>query len=43
MKVAALDEGTAKHYEAEGATVPRGQDGKPREVQLVASGVELRR
>ena len=43
VKVAELSEGTAKHYASEGATVPRGPDGKPREVQLIASGVELRR
>lgn len=43
VKVAELTEGHAKHYEEEGAIVPRGKDGKPREVQLVASGVELRR
>ncbi len=38
-----LSEDTAKHYEGEGAIVPRGADGKAREVQLVASSVELRR
>ena len=43
VKVAELSEGTAKHYTSEGAIVPRGPDGKPREVQLIASGVELRR
>jgi len=43
VKVSELSEDMAKHYEAEGAIVPRGSDGKPREVQLVASGVELRR
>jgi pyruvate/2-oxoglutarate dehydrogenase complex dihydrolipoamide acyltransferase (E2) component len=42
VKVAALSEETAKHYESEGATVPRGKDGKPSEVQLIATGVELR-
>lgn len=41
--VAELSEEKAKHYESEGATVPRGADGKPREVQLIASGVELRK
>jgi hypothetical protein len=41
VNVTELDEEMAKHYEGEGATVPRGKDGKPREVQLVASGVEL--
>jgi hypothetical protein len=41
--VAELSEERAKHYESEGATVPRGADGKPREVQLIASGVELRK
>jgi hypothetical protein len=43
VKVAELTEDRAKHYEGEGAIVPRGSDGKPREVQLVATGVELRR
>ncbi|WP_375771442.1 DUF4920 domain-containing protein [Archangium gephyra] len=43
VKVTELSESMAKHYEAEGAQVPRGTDGKPREVQLVATGVELRR
>ena len=43
VKVAMLDEARAKHYEAEGATVPKGKDGKYREVQLVATGVELRK
>ncbi len=43
VKVAELSEARAKHYEAEGAIVPRGKDGKYREVQLVASGVELRK
>ncbi|WP_163996094.1 DUF4920 domain-containing protein [Pyxidicoccus caerfyrddinensis] len=43
VKVAELSDGNAQHYESEGAIVPRGADGKPREVQLVATGVELRR
>ena len=43
LKVAELSDSRAQHYEAEGAIVPRGTDGKPREVQLVATGVELRR
>jgi hypothetical protein len=43
VKVATLSAEMASHYESEGATVPRGADGQPREVQLVASGVELRR
>ena len=43
VKVAELSEQHAKHYEDEGGIVPRGKDGKPREVQLVAAGVELRR
>ena len=43
VKVAVLEEKMAKHYASEGATVPRGPDGKAREVQLVATGVELRR
>ncbi|WP_224241733.1 DUF4920 domain-containing protein [Hyalangium gracile] len=43
VQVAELSDDRAKHYESEGAIVPRGADGKPREVQLVATGVELRR
>ncbi len=43
VKVSKPSEAVAAHYESEGGTVPRGADGKPREVQLVASGVELRR
>jgi hypothetical protein len=41
VQVAALSEEDARHYESEGAVVPRGEDGKPEEVQLVATGVEL--
>jgi hypothetical protein len=41
VKLAELSEDTAKHYESEGAIVPRDSSGKPREVQLVATGVEL--
>ena len=43
VKLAQLSEETAKHYEGEGATVPRGADGKASEVQLEATGVELRK
>lgn len=43
VKLASLSEETAKHYESEGATVPRGADGKPSEIQLEATGVELRK
>lgn len=43
VKVAELSDARAKHYEAEGASVPKGKDGRYREVQLVATGVELRR
>lgn len=43
VKVADLSEETAKHYEGEGAIVPRGKDGKPREVQLVATAVLLKK
>ncbi len=42
VKVAELSEERAKHYESEGATVARSKDGKAREVQLVATAVELR-
>lgn len=43
VKVAELSPEKAKHYEAEGAQVAADKDGKFREVQLVATGVELRR
>lgn len=43
VKVADLSEARAKHFESEGAFVARGKDGKAREVQLVATGVELRK
>lgn len=43
VKVAELSDERAKHYEAEGAKVAKGKDGKYREVQLVALGLELRR
>lgn len=43
VKVAELSDSAAKHYESEGASVPRGADGRAREVQFMASGVELTR
>jgi hypothetical protein len=43
VKVATLAPDLAAHYESEGATVPRGADGQPREIQIVATGVELHR
>jgi hypothetical protein len=43
VKVAELSAEQAKHYEAEGAKVALDKDGKFREVQLVAVGVELRK
>ena len=43
VSVKELSEERAKHYESEGATVTRGKDGKAREVELVASGLELRK
>ena len=43
VKVTALTEAAAKHYQAEGGRVPTDAQGKHREVQLVATGVELRR
>ncbi|MBI3181790.1 MAG: DUF4920 domain-containing protein [Myxococcales bacterium] len=42
VKVRELSEEDAKHYESEGAFIARSPDGKAREVQLVATGVELR-
>ncbi|MBL9038170.1 MAG: DUF4920 domain-containing protein [Archangium sp.] len=43
VKVASLSPERAKHYESEGAKVPKAADGTYREVQLVAAGLELRR
>ena len=43
VKVAELSPENAKHLKDEGATVPMGKDGKAREVQFVALGVELRK
>ena len=41
VKVTELSEGMVAHYRSEGATVPTDSQGHSREVQLVASGVEL--
>ncbi len=41
VKVSELSAERAKHYESEGAKVPKDKDGKYREVQLVATGLEL--
>ncbi len=43
VSVAEVSEGQAAHWASEGAQVPRGPDGKPREIQLIATGVELHR
>jgi hypothetical protein len=43
VKVTELAAERAKHYESEGAQVAKDTDGKYREVQLVALGVELRK
>ena len=43
VKVAELSPERAKHYESEGAKVAKDKDGKYREVQLVAEGLELRK
>lgn len=43
VKVTELTDAVAAHYASEGAIVPHGKDGKAREVQMVASGVELKR
>ena len=43
VHVTEVSERDARHYRSEGATVPTGADGKAREVQIVATGVELRR
>ncbi|HVE86296.1 MAG TPA: DUF4920 domain-containing protein [Myxococcales bacterium] len=41
VTVQSLSDEDAHHYESEGGTVPRGQDGKAREVRVEATGVEL--
>jgi hypothetical protein len=43
VRIVNLSEAAAAHYRAEGARVPADSNGSRREVQLVASGVELRR
>lgn len=43
VKVTTLSREQADHLAGEGATVKRAPDGTAREVQVVASGVELRR
>src|SRR6266849_4154587 len=43
VKIVELSEATAAHYESEGGRVARDAKGSRREVQLVATGVELRR
>jgi len=43
VKVVELSERSAAHYESEGGRVLKDARGKRREVQLVASGVELKR
>ncbi|HEX4802390.1 MAG TPA: DUF4920 domain-containing protein [Myxococcaceae bacterium] len=43
VKVTALSDAAVKHYQAEGGRVPTDSHGKHVEVQLVATGVELRR
>lgn len=43
VKVAELSLERAKHYESEGAKVPKDKDGKYREVQMIAEGLELRK
>ena len=42
IEMAAISEEDAQHLESEGATIPR-KDGKPQELRIVASGVELRK
>ncbi len=43
VKVVELSEAAAAHYKSEGAIIPGDSAGKPRDVQIVATGVELRR
>jgi hypothetical protein len=43
VKIVELSNATAAHYESEGGGVARDANGSHREVQLVATGVELRR
>jgi len=41
VSVKALSDGDAHHFESEGGTVAKSKDGKAREVQVEAVGVEL--
>lgn len=41
VSVETLSDEDAKHFESEGGTVLKGKDGKPREVQVTAVGVEM--
>ncbi len=43
VKLVELSDRSAAHYQSEGARMAKDRHGKYREVQLVASGVELRR
>lgn len=43
VKLAELSPERAKHYESEGAKVPQDKNGKYSEVQLIATGLELRK
>jgi hypothetical protein len=43
VKIVELSDATAAHYESEGGRVAKDPKGARREVQLVATGVELRR
>jgi hypothetical protein len=43
VRVVELSDGLAAHYQSEGGNVAKDTQGKHREVQLVASGVELKR
>ncbi len=43
VKLVELSDRSATHYQSEGGSVAKDREGKYREVQLVASGVELKR
>lgn len=43
VEMTAVSEEDAKHLEGEGATIPRNKEGKPQELRIVATGVELRK
>lgn len=43
VEIAKMSEKQAKHLEEEGAQIPRDAEGRPSELRIVATGVELKR